>query len=197
MRHHCLSSNRAFTSLAALGAVLGFATPNSEALPITGEVAFGGIAMLNNPISALATQASIPLAFGASATGSFTPSIGVGTPIAFTSPIVFGVTSGIIWSGGAGPVFTFTAASPVTASAGGFNTLGLSALGTVDDGPGGLDATAARFTMAITPTGGVLGAFGSITMIDHSPAVPDGGSTMILMGVGATFIGFCRRRFAS
>lgn len=157
---------------------------------MTGGVAFGGVAVLDNPDPTLATSVSIPLAFGGAAIGSFTPSIGVGTPIAFTSPLVNGVTSGLIWSGGAGPVFTFTASGPVTFVGADPSSLGVTAVGIVDDGPGGFDPTPALFDMAITKTAGVLGAFGSVTTV-----VPEPGAFAMMAGLGLLgFTGFRRSR---
>ena len=165
----------------AIGAVAGMAIATANALPITGGVAFGGLAILDNPTSALATQVSIPFAQAGLSLGDFSPAITPGTAISFTSPLVFGVTDGLIWSGGVGP-YTFTASAPVIALAGPANTLSISATGIVDDGPGGLDPTPADFTLAIAADG--LGGFGSITV---ALGVPDSGST--LMGLGTGLIG--------
>jgi hypothetical protein len=179
----------AFALLTALSPLV------TKAVPITGGVAFGGVAILNNADPTLATSVGIPLAFGAASVGSFTPSIGVGTPIAFTSPLVDGVTSGLLWTGGAGPVFTFTASGPVSFVGADPNSLGIVASGIVDDGPGGFDATPAVFAMAITRTAGVIGAFGTITTPTENP-VPDSANTLVLLGL--CFGGFAatRRRFA-
>jgi len=170
-------------------AILGTATALTvNGAAIEGSVAIAGVAILDNPNSALATSASVPLAFGATATGDFSPSIGVGTPIAFTSPLVFGVTSGLIWTGGAGPVFSFTASAPLAALVGPNNTLSISALGVIDDGVGGLDPTAGQFVMAITPTAGGVGSFGSIVIT----AVPEPSAWASLAAFG--LVGFAAYR---
>jgi hypothetical protein len=172
----------------AIGAAAGMAIATANALPITGGVAFAGLAILDNQTSALATQVSIPFASSALALGDFSPAVGLGTPISFTSPLVFGVTDGLIWSGGAGP-WSFTAGAPVIALAGPNNTLSIEATGIVDDGPGGLDPTPAFFSLAITPTAQGIGGFGSITV---SQSIPDSGTT--LMGLGAGLVGLATLR---
>jgi hypothetical protein len=192
-------ANKIVNQLMIVGAAVTLSSLSVNAIEMTGGVAFGGVAILDNADPLLATQVSIPLAFGAAATGDFSPSIGVGTPIAFTSPLLFGVTSGIIWSGGAGPVFVFTATDPIAVVGADAVSLALTAAGFVDDGPGGFDPTPAEFTMAITKSAGTIGAFGSITIPAESVpgnSVPDSGSTALLLGCGIGLVGFCRQRVA-
>jgi hypothetical protein len=169
----------------SLGALLVCASQRVEAVAITGEVAFGGVAILNNTDPTLATAVNIPLAFGAAATGSFSPGISAGTPIIFASPLTDGVTSGVIWTGGG---FTFISPTPITFSGADPLSVAVSASGFVDDGPGGFDPTQATLTIAVTKIGDTLGAFGAITVVGRGGEgvpTPDGGATAMLLGLGA------------
>lgn len=171
-------SNRKFTkyiiSTAAALALLAAVSPfTANAASISGSVAFGGSAILNNPNSSLATQASVPLAFCVGSTGDISTFLGVGAPIVFNSPLVFGVTTGLLWTGGLGNIFSFTANAPITALAGPNNTLSVSAWGLLKDSNGQFDPTLSQFTMAITPTANGVGAFGSVTVPTSAPSVPE------------------------
>ena len=181
------------STLIAVAAAVGLSTVAAQAALITGAAVISGAAVLDNANPTLATSASITIAFGATATGDFSPSITAGTPIAFTSPLVNGVTSGLIWAGGAGPVFTFTATGPITFTGADVNSLGIVANGLVDDGPGGFDATPASFTMALTKGVGGYFGFGSVTAADPSNDVPDAGSALLFLGLGLVGVGVSRR----
>ena len=125
---------------------------------ISGVVTFGGVALLDNPNSALATQASIFLPTVVGVAGDFTPPILVGQTPDITSPLVIGSSPATIWSLGG---FTFAASGPIAGGGGPNNTFALGVSGIVS--AAGFDPTPAVFALATTPTIGGLGAFASIT----------------------------------
>jgi hypothetical protein len=178
------------STLIAVAAALGLTTGAAQAAMITGGVVISGGAVLDNPNPTLATSASVVLAFGAGSSGSFNPAISVGTPVGFTTPLVNGVTSGLIWWGGG---FTFSATGPISFTGQDSNSLGIIANGVVDDGPGGFDPTPAVFTMALTKGVGGLFGFGSVTAADPSNDVPDAGSALLFLGLGLVGVGVSRR----
>lgn len=156
---------------------------------INGVVTFGGVALLDNPNSALATQATVFLPTVVGVAGDFTPPILVGQTPVLTSPLVLGATPATIWSLGG---FTFTPTAPLVGGGGPNNTFAIGTIGIVDDGPGGFDPTPAIFSLGTTPTIGGLGAFASITA---SQAVPEPGSYALLAGLGLVgFAGYRRFR---
>ena len=172
-------------------------TGSAHAIQIDGAVTFSGVAILNNPVSALATKASILFPTAGLVDGDFSPAISAGDPATFTSPLVFGVTSGLIWSSGG---FTFTASAPITATAGPLNTLAIEAVGIVDDGPGGYDATPGELIFGVSPTRRGIGAFGSVTIATSvplpppPPAVPEGGTSAVLLAGSLTGLLGLKRR---
>ena len=148
----------------------------------------------------LATQAAILSPTAGLVFGDFSPAISAGDPAVFTSPLVFGSTSGLIWSSGG---FTFTASGPITATPGPLNTLAIGAFGIVDDGPGGFDATPGELIFGVSPTRRGIGAFGSVTIATgvplrppppDAPAVPEGGTSAALLAGSLTGLLGLKRR---
>ena len=180
------TATKAALSLAAAASMVA-----ASAAPINGIITFGGLAILDNANSALATQATIASPNVLSSSGAFS-GVASGTAASFTSPLVVGVNPGQIWSVGG---FTFTASGPLLGGGGQANTFALGVLGTVDDGPGGGDPTPALFAFTTTPTIGGLGAFASITA-SKGDAVPDSGTTCMLLGAGLVALG-ARKRLMS
>lgn len=108
---------------------------------------------------------------------------------------MFGVTSGVLWSSGG---YSFTSTGPIVKATGTATEVSLTAAGTIDDGPGGFDATGATLTIAITPTGLGIGAFGAISLTSDGPRtepVPDSGSAIVLLGMGLGLVALGRGRF--
>lgn len=168
---------------------------SAHALPINGVITFGGVALLNNSNSALATQATVFLPTVVGVAGSFSPTIAVGQTPTITSPLIIGSTPATVWSLNG---FTFTPNGPLTGGGGPNNTWAIGATGFVDDGPGGFDPTPAIFAMATTPTIGGLGAFASITAAQGTTndPLPDSGGTAALLGAGLVALGMGRRMMA-
>ena len=186
-------------TLAGAAAVLVVAQ-TSQAIPVTGNIGFAGSAQLNSGTVGAAT--GVVNWFGETVTanstsGSFLPYFGSagGQPVAIASPWSF--VSGPVaafWTASAGGetfVFNLVSSAPVVSPAGFLNVV-LS--GTVSGtGPVTFDTTAfnGSFSVQDPPANGIATFTESLSF--HS--VPDGGTTVMLLGAALSGMALIKRKF--
>ena len=162
-----------------------------QAAPISGDVAMGGQIQFNSSLGT-ATTVTHWISVGANNDG-FGTVLGVTGDLAtFISPLdeaamfqPWNFSSGgpqaALWSVGG---FTFDlASSTIVTQIPGF--LNITGTGTITGN--GFDPTAAQFTLTVTRLGTQL-VFGAITA-----GIPDGGTTVMLLGFGISALGIARR----
>ena len=170
-----------------------------HAIPITGSISIGtaggGLDWTGDTtdVNTITKIISFGNAEVTARTGSFT-SVANGTPVTMGQPLDF-VTPVIVnplWT--AGP-FTFTLAPPIGISR--INnadpipdTLRLSGMGTI--AAAGFDSTVGGWTWSGELNGVSTFTFSSTTI----PGVPDGGTTVALLGAALSGLGLLRRKLA-
>jgi hypothetical protein len=192
-RHVGLKSNNKLNNMKNTLAIIALAaaalvfTQTSQAVPITGTIGFSGTAQLDGSTVATSTQV---VSWGTNtvgiASGSFAPTIGLQAILA--SPWFFnsGALNGFWTVGG----FTFNmSSSSVFSNAGGFLTIVIA--GTVTGN--GYDATAlaGRVTIQDPSTGN--GPFTYTESLSFN-SIPDGGSTVLLLGAALSGLTLMRRK---
>jgi hypothetical protein len=173
-----------------------------QATPIGGAIAFSGGASLNTGNANTATEViSWTGVTVTSESGAFTPIL-TGTPVSLQSPWFFNSAPGYIpaltsfWSVG---TFTFNLlSSSIASQSGGF--LNVNIAGTVTSSTPGLDPTAfnGTFQVANPPGVGSLGDPAAIFSARLSfSSVPDGGTTVLLLGAALSGLALLKRKFAA
>ena len=164
-----------------------------QAAQISGDVAMGGQIQFNSSLGT-ATTVTHWISVGANNDG-FGTVLGVTGDLAtFISPLdeaamfqPWNFSSGgpqaALWSVGG---FTFDLASSTIVTQL-FNFLNVTGVGTISGN--GFDSTPSTFTLTVTQLGTRL-VFGSIT---SSTTVPDGGTTVMLLGAALGALGMARR----
>ena len=168
-----------------------------QAVSISGEVAFSGkytqnggtLGQLNTATSFSISSVAIDDAFGdfagATAPLSFASPIGVNG----NAPTLVGAT---LWSITVGPkTYTFKVGSfteTYNPGSGTSDQINITGLGIASDGIGGLDDTTGSFELNFGNSGTSTFTWRS------SSAVPDGGATAMLIGVGLLGLGALRRK---
>lgn len=176
------------STLIAVAAALGLSSGAAQAALITGTVSITGVALLNNANPSLATQVSISSASVPYADFDLTPM--VGNAVTLTSPLVNGVTSGLLWQGSG---FTFTTTGAIAFAGQNAQGLQITANGILDDGAGPFSPTPATFVLSVTRINGSVAAYGSVTTADPSNDVPDAGNALLFLGLGLVGVGVSRR----
>lgn len=160
------------------------------AIPITGNITISGGATLDGSLATANAVTSWVSPVVTSRTGSFA-GIALLTPVTMTAPWVFdpGGALAALWSVGG---FTFNLASSTIAFQDA-TFLSISGSGTIT-GPAGFDPTNGvfNFTTQFPDAGGVF----SFSAANNAVGVPDGGSTIALLGMGLLGLSSLRRRFA-
>ena len=178
----------------AMGALsCAFFSQQLQAAAISGDVAMGGQIQFNSSLGT-ATTVTHWISVGANNDG-FGTVLGVTGDLAtFISPLdeaamaqPWNFSSGgpqaALWSVGG---FTFDLASSTIVTQI-FNFLNVTGVGTISGN--GFDPTPATFTLTVTQLGTRL-VFGAIT---SSTTVPDGGTTVMLLGAALGALGMARR----
>ena len=176
----------------AMGALsCAFFSQQTQAAPITGEVTMGGQIQFNAPL-ATATTVTHWFSAGTHHDGFSTVFQVTGDLATFISPLDEaamhqpwnfgpGLPQPGLWSVGG---FTFDlASSTIVTQIPGF--LNITGTGTLSGN--GFDPTLANFTLTVTTLGSQL-VFGAIT-----GGVPDGGTTVMLLGAALGVLGMARR----
>jgi protein with PEP-CTERM/exosortase system signal len=177
----------------------GLFAPHVQAVPITGQISFSGRVALNTnslltatAVSTWRDSANLNLgfcnAFGVD--GSFTGIVG----LAAMSPWTFGVAVGgaqpALWSID-GFTFDLLGSNVTMRNA---TDLVISGTGTIHGGPG-FDDTAGSWDFHVSNAGG--GTHANFSFAASTASVPDGGSTVALLGIALTGLEALRRRFAA
>jgi hypothetical protein len=183
-------------TLAGAAAVFLAVAQTSSAVPITGNIGFSGSVQLNS--GSVATATTAVNWFGTvvtpnSTSGTFLASLGSagGQAVTIASPWSF--TSGAIanfWSVGSAPTFTFNLLSSSVASNDG-TFLNVVLVGTVS--AIGFDTTAftGTFQVANPPANGIT----TFTERLSFNSVPDGGTTVMLLGAALSGMALIKRKF--
>ena len=179
-------------AILAMGALsCALFSQQAQADPITGSIAMGGTVALNGPINT-ATQVNHWFAVGTLNDG-FSTVFGVSGDLASTINVLDEAAMAQPWDfGSGGPQaglwsvggFTFDlASSTIVTQVPGF--LNVTGTGTISGN--GFDPTQATFSLTVNQLGTRL-VFGAITN-----TIPDGGTTVMLLGFGISALGIARR----
>jgi hypothetical protein len=180
--------------IAVVAAVAAALSPSVQAVPITGVIGFSGTAQLDGSSVGTSTQV---ISWGADnvtgiANGSFAGLSG--SPVTLAAPWLF--NSGSLSSFWAVGGFTFNlASSTVFLNSQGFLSILLT--GTVVSGNPNFDATA--FTGRVTiqdPSTGNGRTFNYTESLSFQ-SVPDGGTTVLLLGAALSGLALLKRKLAA
>jgi hypothetical protein len=184
------------------GAVALTAFSTAQAIPITGQIAMSGSAMLDNTQLGLSTQASVfsNVRVGGLPSGSFTGTFNdVVTWSAFTWVPAGSATP--LWTfsdAGTGYTYTFNLASDTIIQRDNsfLNLLGTGTLFITGSGsPYDVGGTAGTWSFNISDTSGGSGANFVFTFANSQTAVvPDGGATVMLLGAALSALGLFRKK---
>jgi len=177
-----------------------------QAATITGTIAFGAVSFSpSNPD--LSSPSDVITITPAPSVGGGTGDLTGATLTSFTSPITLNVGgtatfSNPLWvllAAGGSRHFTFTASGAATEVTSLSNVNTIQGTGTVSDGVAADNANGTYiFTFNKTSAGGTVsfswaGTSGSTT---PPPSVPDGGTTVMLLGSALAGLGLIRRKLA-
>ena len=183
---------RVMKGFSVLLVVMAFLALPSRAMavPITGNITISGGATLDGTTANANAVTSWVSPTVVSRTGSFT-SIALLTPVVMTAPWVFDPSTALpaLWSVGG---FTFNLVSSTIAQQDA-TFLTISGSGTIT-GPAGFDPTGGIFNFT-TQSPSADGVF-SFSAANNVVTIPDGGSTIALLGMGLLGLSSLRRRFA-
>jgi len=181
---------------------------SASAVPITGTVRMSGNVTLDSQNLASATTASFNNAGGgagnvSSGTGAFAGTANAGVnftgfkfaPLASQSTPVNPLWSFV--SGGLTYTFALNNISDEgVSSVGGNQFLIIDGTGTLNISGGGFDATPANWSFTVTDTsGGTSGSF-IFGFAQSDTSTPDGGMTVMMLGVALTGLGLIKRKLA-
>ncbi len=187
--------------LASVAAVAVALAQTVQASQITGIIQFSGSATTDGTGStATATKVTswISPTISANGTGSFAPTILNGASVSVFSPWVFNTSSTInsFWTVGA---FTFQLTSSTISSVSP-GDLSVALVGTVTSTIAGLDPTAFTGYFNLTPptagTGNVW-TFSDSFSFGPSGVVPDGGTTVMLLGAALSGLALIKRKLVA
>lgn len=186
---------KTFLGAACLAIGLFSSQPTASAVAITGEIDFGGTALLDSSLDTATQVTTFYNVFGAANTasvlltsGSFT-SIANGSNAVFASPYIFNPSTPTpnLWSVG-GFTFDLTSSSIISQSATFLNITGSGVLS-----GNGYDATIGAWSFTITNASGGDPATGRFGFNASNAALPDGGTTVALLGLSLVLVEAGRR----
>jgi VPDSG-CTERM motif len=176
----------------AVAALLGFSA-TVQAVPIAGSIGVSGTYTLNGANLASSTSLAITSTSLGSALGSFSG----GALTFFATPIgvngaVGNLVNATLWTLKAGStIYTFTVTSEAQGATSP-SSLALSGSGTVTDNVSGADTSFGAWQLNF----GAIG--GSFTWQNTSGTnVPDGGTTVLLLGAAFSGLGLLRRKLTA
>lgn len=182
------------------GAVLVMAATMAQAIPITGQINMSGTAVLDNTLLGSATKATgfSAVTVGGGPTGSFVGTTGdtVGWTAFGWNPATTPVTP--LWTFfdvGTGWTYSFDLANLSIASQNN-SFLNLLGTGTLKISGGGYTDTAGYWSFTISNPGGGASANFHFTFANaQTAAVPDGGMSVVLLGLALAGMAGVRRLF--
>jgi hypothetical protein len=184
--------------IVAVAAVAVAITGTVQAVPITGVIGFAGSATLDNAHANAATKVqtwgpnAIVLNDGSFASLSSAATVSFAQPWTFTSaalPAFWTITDGA-------NTYTFNLSSSGVSSTSA-TSVTIALAGTVLSNIIGLDATAFTGSMTIQdPSSPQQSGFKFSESISFNP-VPDGGTTVAMLGMGLTALGLIRRKLSA
>ena len=179
--------------LIVLLAALGLAH-SASAVQIDGNITIAGGATLDGPIGSANSVTSWVAPEVISRDGDFAGFVAVGDAVTMTAPWVFDPSTATadLWAVGG---FEFDLASSAIA----FQSTTFLAIGGVGTVSGnGFDATAGiwNFTTQTPHSGGVF-SFSASTDTRPQDRIPDGGTTILLLGLSLAGLGLIRRKIMS
>jgi hypothetical protein len=178
-------------TLTVAAAVLVFAAQATQAIPVTGTIGFTGQATYDN--STVGTATAVDAWFNTvvnGTSGSFT-SVALNAPVTITAPWSFTTTSTInpFWTAGG---FTFELISSAIVTQGtGF--VFVNGTGLVSGN--GYDQT--ELDWNFSSQGNAVTTTPSWTFSASSQSIPDGGTTMLLLGAGLSSIALIKRKLSA
>ena len=191
-------TNKIKSLLVASALVAG--AQQASAIPIVGGLGFSGLYTPNVSNLSLATTLTIGSTTVSTVSGDFTPPVIVGSVVTVGSPII--LPAGIVASGTPIAIppppiwsvlgFTLTLTPGMFFQLSDFPTsVTLYGEGTLDDGAGPYDPTPGDVTLTFARAGSVTFTYASTS---SAFAVPDGGATAMLMGLGFLGAAALRRK---
>lgn len=170
----------------------GFATQQAKAVQISGSIDFAGTAHFNAPLTTATQVVDFANTHVEFATGDFATFTSTNDPVAITAPYVFNPSTSYspLWSVG-GFVFNLAQSTIITQTQSGLLITGTGTLmgNGFDDTPG------AWAISSQNPGQSSRSTFAFSAGIDALPSqVPDGGSSVALLGVGLMMLEGLRRR---
>jgi hypothetical protein len=189
-------------TIAGAAAILALAQ-TSQAVPINGNIGFGGSVTLNGGTVGTATGVVANGWNGTQVTvnstsGTFTI-IPAGTPVVMNaSAWTFGTALASFWSiPTILPGFTFNlTSSTIQPSSPGF--LNITLVGTVSDGtPADTSALFGSLSIQDPPANGTTTFTESLSFHSQPPSTPDGGTTLMLLGAAFSGIALIKRKLVA
>ena len=187
-------------------ALIGVAT-TVQAIPITGAVTFAGGALLNTASAGTATMVTgwnggvggPANPFTISSSGNLATA--ALTPVAFTAPMLFNNPGQLsLWSyvsSISGTTFTFNliASSIFSQGAGTVSVVGTGTIVASGAGSAGLSATPGTWTFTTSDPG--TGTGPTFSFQAATGAIPDGGTTVLLLGAALSGLSLIRRKLVA
>src|SRR6266705_5990042 len=164
----------------------------AQATPITGDLGFSGGTTFNTTSLATATRVNSWFAFVATTTGSFV-GVPIGSAVTLAMPWIFNPSTPTLglWSVGG---FSFDLA---TATIDTQNSHLLSITGTGTLNGAGFDSTPGTWAFSAQSAGGIHQASFTFSADTTGAGVPDGGTTVMLLGAALGALGLARRYIMS
>ena len=164
----------------------------AQATPITGDLGFSGGSTFNTTSLATATRVNSWFAFVGTTTGSFV-GVPIGSSVTLAAPWIFNPSTPTLglWSVGG---FSFDLA---TATIDTQNSHLLSITGTGTLNGAGFDSTPGTWAFSAQSAGGIHQASFTFSADTTGAGVPDGGTTVMLLGAALGALGLARRYIMS
>jgi hypothetical protein len=189
--------NKLIKMLGVTAAVVAL-TQTLQAVPITGNIGFQGSVQLNTGSAATATQVInwLSPSVGVGASGAFS-SILPGTSVTFTAPWTFASGLSPLWSVG-GFTFNLITSMETTTVVNGKGYINVSGSGTVVSTNPSYDPTTLTWSFSTQdPSSGTVGGLPTFTFSASANSIPDGGTTIMLLGAALSGVALLKRKLVA
>jgi len=165
---------------------------SAQATPITGTVDLGGLATADSGNFELASYFTFTGVTVGYATGTYAPTVGTGVSMSelFINPLSYASPLWQFTYGGSTYNFTLSSASVAYESS---TQISLSGSGTLEVGS---DSAPGTWTFSTSNTGGPDVTSFIFQSSNTATGVPDGGTTVLLLGAALAALGLLQRRLA-